>query len=373
MKLDSEPVVNARAERVEGWQKYYEYFHLLDADMQGVTPHRMALMFASSRCPQKTSSVSKRRYGSDKCNQLTDTASACVIRARKGDDCFEEIMSQVKKLDKPLVRLATEDDEGKDLKIDEATGVRILGQSDLEAVQKQLRAAAISSNQRANSAAAVDDLSPAELAAEVTARQDQLHEYPCTLEARLKHAYFFHFRAVASELDGIQLPVAPLGGSDGALGDSDPSTCSAAIETLLWFGLALGEKPQRKGGKKGAKARARKAEEMLMQLDLESSFSSPASTAASDPDDPCEFTFEWEGAIREAGLVTEQEAEEALRAVRALEAAESGDATLPALCAPRVSFNEDWDDSASNSGSSAGHSFSCLLYTSPSPRDGLLS
>jgi len=252
-----------------------------------------------------------------------------VIRARKGDDCFEEIMSQVKKLDKPLVRLATEDDEGKDLKIDEATGVRILGQSDLEAVQKQLRAAAISSNQRANSAAAVDDLSPAELAAEV-----------------------------ASELDGIQLPVAPLGGSDGALGDSDPSTCSAAIETLLWFGLALGEKPQRKGGKKGAKARARKAEEMLMQLDLESSFSSPASTAASDPDDPCEFTFEWEGAIREAGLVTEQEAEEALRAVRALEAAESGDATLPALCAPRVSFNEDWDDSASNSGSSAGHSFS---------------
>jgi len=34
MKLDSEPVVNARAERVEGWQKYYEYFHLLDADMQ---------------------------------------------------------------------------------------------------------------------------------------------------------------------------------------------------------------------------------------------------------------------------------------------------------------------------------------------------
>ena len=73
---------------------------------------------------------------------------------------------------------------------------------------------------------------------------------------------------VAAEMDDIAIP--PLvqkshaqGHTSAVSGDDGPK-CTAAIETLLWFGLALGEAPKRHGGPRHHGRRT--AEQMLQQV-----------------------------------------------------------------------------------------------------------
>jgi len=314
------------AVRMKYWEKYCEYFHLLDADMQ------------------HTSALSAQRYSLSRAESAV-ASGGIQLRAREDDGCFQHILSTIKK-DKPLVRLVTDEEEDDPLAlgdVPEGTEVRVLAQSDLELVQKQLRAAAFSSNQRAVAATAAEH---AEMAAEV-----------------------------AAEMDDIDMPDTLRKGQPSAVSGSDASTCSAAIETLLWFGLALGEAPKRHDGPRRPRRRTRTAEQMLLEMELDSSSAVLADDVSTA--DSCEFAFDWGLAMREVGLSDAQQAEEALLAVRALEVAEAdatlGDAfdgaQLSADCLNSDEGSESGYDMASSDQSSAACSNASDSDSSDSPQD----
>lgn len=116
------------------------------------------------------------------------------------------------------------------------------------------------------------------------------------------------------------------------LDSSDPSTCAAAIETLLWFGLALGETPRARQARDGKLGKGKRpfARGLGMQRRVHPQGSLEGSLAhnlsnLSDAEcgDVGELEFDWAQAVHAAGLSDENEAMEALEAVRALEAAQA--------------------------------------------------
>lgn len=259
-----------RSQRMEGWVRYCEYFHMLDADMQ------------------HTMDVTRWRFG------VADgqSQSGGRVRAREHDSCFDSIVHVIKQHDKPLVREGGKD--GK-LVLGEGTAagngeLHMLGDADLAMVRARLRAAAASSNLRT--------IAPSELTTDF-----------------------------AEELDFNLQPKSKAQRKRGIPGSSDPSTCAAAIETLLWFGLALGETPrarEARNGKLGGRGKRpfarglgmqKRSSPMGMAHDLKDTMITSAS---------CEqLELDWEQAVHAAGLSDENEAMEALQAVRALEAAEA--------------------------------------------------
>jgi len=286
MKLEpEEPVVEptappaAQSIRMEGWVKYCEYFHLLDADMQ------------------QTSQLSAQRYDVES-NLLGGAMARCAV-TREHDECFRQILTSIEKHDKPLVLLkagaASEDRKALEDSKEGTDGKLVLDEADLAMVQARLRAAAHSSNLRAAAAAEVDQ---AEIAAEV-----------------------------AAALEAVDRPDRK-SRAQRAGSASDPGTCAAAIETLLWFGLALGDTPRDREARKGSGSSGRSVrlpEEMLQDMELSASGGADAALLACD----------WRGAMCAAGLSDEHEAQEALEAVLAVEAAER--AKLPLACgAPRI-------------------------------------
>jgi len=203
--------------RIDGWVKYCEYFHLLDADMQA------------------TSQESAERYDKN-CDyhRIYMGSSVQGVGSREHDACFAHIARALEQHDKPL---------------------ELEGDEDLGAVHARLRAAAHSSNLRA--AALVDELDVSREA-----------------EAMLRGA---KPRKRASE--------------------SGPRACAAAMETHLWFGLALGE---------------------TAASGSTTSTQRPLSRSASG-----EWALDWCAAMSEAGLSDETEAKEALEALEAVEADEA--------------------------------------------------
>jgi hypothetical protein len=143
----------------------------------------------------------------------------------------------------------------------------VLREADLTVVRSKLRAAAYSSNLR--------------VAAEEQLAGGQWPEPPI-------------------ELGGMP---PPRGKKSKASSPSDSSTCAAAIETLLWFGLALGENSSRTGGSDGQNNKCRG----LISL-------SDCGGGALD-----DFNLDCAQAMLEAGLTDEIAADEALAAVRAIQ------------------------------------------------------
>jgi len=222
--------------------QYCEYFHLLDADMQ------------------RTNDLSAQRY-SARSGGVADSR----VRATEHDKCFSGILSKCLDRDRPLVRL---EGEGSDaLVLDDGSGGagsrRVLRDADLAMVRSRIRAAAYSSNLR--------------VAAEEGGGRAGAGEPPL----------------------GFDGP-APQG--RGAAKHTDPSTCAAAIETLLWFGLALGE-----NGSRSADGKGKKSKQGAVPL---------AELCGGALDD---FALDCAQAMREAGLTDEAAANEALAAVTALQ------------------------------------------------------
>lgn len=145
-----------------------------------------------------------------------------------------------------------------------AAGRRVLREADLTLVRSKLRAAAYSSNLR--------------VAAEEQLAGGLRPEQSLTLSGMAP----------------------PRGNKSKAPSPSDLSTCAAAIETLLWFGLALGENSSRSGGSEG-KTKCRG--------------SIPLSECGGLDD----FNLDCAQAMFEAGLTDETAADEALAAVRAVQ------------------------------------------------------
>lgn len=314
VKIEEEAFRTRDGVHIDGWQKYCEYFHTLDADIQ------------------HTSALAAQRYSSS-----SAPGGGTQLRAREDDGCFDYILSCIKK-DKPLVRLVNDEEDPlvPDDNIPEGANVRVLAQSDLELVQKQLRAAAFSSNKKAVAATAAEH---AEMAAEVAAEMDDI-ELPDSL-----HQGHGHASAVSGE---------------------DGHKCTAAIETLLWFGLALGEAPKRHDGPRRQRRHSRTAEQLLLQRELGSHHTDPDSPLA----DECEFSFDWEFAIREIGLSDAREAEEALQAVRAVEAAEAAEAAEASEGVLNAfPLSDEWDDCATSDRSSTSSSTASDSDSSDSPHE----
>lgn len=254
----------ALAARVEGWVQYCEYFHLLDADMQ------------------RTSEVSAERY-SDSWTWGEECDGR--VRATDHEKCFGEIEAKCLGGDRPLIRL--EDGSEGALIIDDGSGTeggqRVLRDADLAMVRSKLRAAAHSSNLR--------------VAAEEQAGGHG-EEAPLALGAFALAQRKYRARSSAS---------------------SDPSTCAAAIETLLWFGLALGENGTRgAGGGEGGRGECCKGSEGGKgkgRVPLAELFCG----ALDDRGALDDLSLDFSQAMREAGLTDEHAADEALAAVRALQ------------------------------------------------------
>ena len=109
------------------------------------------------------------------------------------------------------------------------------------------------------------------------------------------------------------------------LDSSDPSTCAAAIETLLWFGLALGETPRARQARHGKLGKGKRpfARGLGMQRRVHPQGSLAHDLSDTECGDVGELEFDWAQAVYAAGLSDENEAMEALEAVRALEAAQA--------------------------------------------------
>jgi len=247
---DKGPASEALAARVEGWVQYCEYFHLLDADMQ------------------RMSEVSAQRYSATGMWEEGE----CRVRATDHNKCFEAIVTKSIGRDRPLVEMEDESPDGSEggLILDDGSGTaagrRVLREADLTVVRSKLRAAAYSSNLR--------------VAAEERLAGGLQPEPPLAL--------------------GGMAP--PRGKKLKAPSPSDTPTCAAAIETLLWFGLALGENSSRTGGSEG-KNKCRGS----------ISLSECCGGALDD------FNLDCTQAMLEAGLTDEISADEALAAVRAIQ------------------------------------------------------
>lgn len=109
------------------------------------------------------------------------------------------------------------------------------------------------------------------------------------------------------------------------LDSSDPSTCAAAIETLLWFGLALGETPRARQARDGKLGKGKRpfARGLGIQRRVHPQGSLAHDLSDAECGDVGELEFDWAQAVHAAGLSDENEAMEALEAVRALEAAQA--------------------------------------------------
>jgi hypothetical protein len=166
---------------VEGWAQYYEYFHKLNTDMQ-----------------QTSEASAQRRSCSDVKFTLKPTNSTC----------FDAIALCIEASDKHIVRIADGDGSTTQSAVE---GSRTLCEADLVLVRAQLRAAAQSSS-----------LHDSEAQEELLAQTAQDIE-----------------SAVLTQLGGNAQQQ-----SSNLRRSGEPSACAAAIETLLWFGLALGEPPR---------------------------------------------------------------------------------------------------------------------------------
>lgn len=222
---------------VEGWVQYYEYFHKLSADMQ------------------QTSEASAQRRS---CFNVKLTLQPT------DSDCFNAIAQRIKAMDKHLVRIADGDGSNAPNTVE---GTRTICEADLALVRAQLRAAAQSSSLQTDCIA--------------EAQEELLAETAQDIET-----------AVWNQL-GVGVPSEPRR-------SADPSTCAAAIETLLWFGLALGEPP-----------RSLQQLDMLQRHDQQWSLS--CLEADTQPDSewqalsnlqsfPVDAEFDWQQAASEAGL-----------------------------------------------------------------------
>jgi len=241
-----------QGKHVDGWALYYEYFHKLNADMQ------------------QTSEASAQRR----------SCSVKMALPASDNSCFEAIAASLDKTDKKLVRIADAPDVAGGAAHD-ADGSRTLCEADLALVRAQLRAAAQSSNLHADYLAEAQE----ELLAETA------HELP-----QLKGG------AAAAQAAATERPADTHG------------TCAAAMETLLWFGLALGEPPR-------SNQQAEIIEQQQVQLERhqQEQAQRQAQLAAAGADEPLEMQaladlheafgstveFDWEQAASEAGLSDE--------------------------------------------------------------------
>jgi len=180
--------------RVDGWTRYYEYFHKLNEHMQ------------------QTAELSAQRR-----SRLEDPSLPALKPVPVRDhSCFESIAELIREHDKPLVHI--EDGESGQEKESLGQG-RTLTETDLRLVHAQLRTAAHASNLRA---------------------------------------------AVAREAEQREL-----GDLTAATGEVKKETNAdgkpnhaAAMETLVWFGLALGEQPPRTSDTKAAGSSSLEVEQM---------------------------------------------------------------------------------------------------------------
>lgn len=200
------------ANRVDGWSHYYQYFNKLDADMEHT--HELA---ATRRTPA---------------GSTTPLAREGAIEEGK---CFEKIADAIKGSDKPLVQL--EDDENGGVRLSaEVTGLpngRTLTNEDLRQVRAQLRAKAHASNLRS--------LPP------INALEGQGDPLPPGLRAQAGAESAKAALAASAKAAGKKPSNAAGKKKVGKDGEPDAATSAAAIETLLWFGMALGEGKGRKG------------------------------------------------------------------------------------------------------------------------------
>ena len=175
-------------------------------------------------------------------------------------------------------------------------GGRTLTNEDLRLVHAQLRAAAHSSNLRAMAAAEADQREMGGIAATGASATATASGAPKGGKVARK---------------GRTLVVEP---------PSDATTCAAAIETLLWFGLALGEPSRKSGGSSGEKGGLSRRVTSFVDLEqLSACFdehdaatvngSAASSSGSVDPlpdsygiDDVSLSNWDWMAAMSEAGL-----------------------------------------------------------------------
>jgi hypothetical protein len=268
------PQTSVEHRYVEGWAQYYEYFHKLNADMQVrlttclLAPQPCALALHSlltslSLCAwQQTSQASaQRRRCSDAKITLKPTDSAC----------FDAIARCIGASDKHIVRI-----EGDGSNAQLADGSRTLCEADLALVRAQLRAAAQSSS---------FNIDPDE-------QEDILLEAAQDIEV-----------AVLSQLGDSARQTKR---------SAEPGAGAAAIETLLWFGLALGEAPRSPQQQQMARQLEQQQMEQRMleeeQWDLPGLEAEPVPSArdlevlSDEQSFPLSVEFDWEQAAGEVGL-----------------------------------------------------------------------
>ena len=210
---------------------------------------------------QQTSEASaQRRSCSDVNFTLKPTDSAC----------FDAIALCIEASDKHLVRIADSDGSNARSAVE---GGRTLCEADLALVRAQLRAVAQSYSSHTDS----------------DAQEDVFAETAQDIES-----------AVLNQL-GDSARQASISRRSG-----EPGACAAAIETMLWFGIALGEPPRSLQQQQMEKQMEMHQEEEWDLPGLEAEPVPRDCLAVPDEDDSQTFTlnseFDWEQAASNAGL-----------------------------------------------------------------------
>lgn len=191
-------------------------------------------------------------------------------------------------------------------------GGRTITNDDLRLVHAQLRAAAQTSNARANIRAEGEQSEGSERSAPVAAGAPPTYSLDGLPIAVATKAKASTSRKAPAAVAALKPP-------------SNATTCAAAMETLCWFGLALGEPPKKDcGSSKGSLGRKATSFVDLEQLsacfDAHDAFKKNAGSAASssDRDDPQTYgdslglddaqlsNWDWVAAMSEAGLHDEE-------------------------------------------------------------------
>jgi len=250
-----EPQAHAANARVDGWTRYYEYFHKLNENIQ-----RTAELAAQRR------------------SRLEDPSMPALKPTPRTTDhsCFESIAESIRRYDKPLVII--EDDEDypeKSASANPDKPAQVLRDADLRLVRAQLRTAAHASNLRA-----------------AVAREAEQRE----------------MSELASITNGCKKEAAVPLSAAGAAVDSTASR-AAAMETLVYFGLALGEqqpggggKGQKGGGKEGANAAGKEGLELEQMTKCFDEYERSLDAPAGDEVVGSLGGWDWMQAMSDSGL-----------------------------------------------------------------------
>jgi len=276
--------------RVDGWTRYHEYFHQLNSDMQKTT----------ERAAMRRQGPTAASFFDDM--ELKPLKPVPMQSQHSSSSFFESIADAIRTHDKPLVHIEDAEDGSAKLGagVSGIPGGRTLTDADLRVVRAQLRAAAHTSNLRAAQAAGQPlpgGGSESEWSAAGGPASSAAHPRKKEGGANGKKAAAGRGAASAAAAAGAAPPA--------------ESTAEAAMETLMWFGMALGD-PAKQGAKQGGgltKGAVPKVGSFVDLDQLSKCFDEHDTSGANTEDVTLGLaSWDWVQAMAESGLAKEEEA-----------------------------------------------------------------